>query len=404
MSAAVARSQPAVEPRSEEGPIAILGAGLSGLSLANALLDAGVSQPIVLVDRRRTWERDRTWCTWLTGPLRFAPLASQSWWAWRTRWREQDVVARPARHPYIHLDARVVYEAALDHLAEAPNVEVLTGCTVLGVDPSGEHPKVRTAGATFEADHVFDAMGARSPLVRSRPAGEVELVQRFLGWEVEVDRPVFDPSIMTLMDFRAGDEGGVCFMYVLPFSPTRAVVEHTTIGIGGPPTAERRMTLEAELGERWRARQWRVLREERGLIPMTTYPFATHRGPRVHAVGAAAGAIRPSSGYAFTRIQRHVSRIAEAFAAGRPLPRSVGPARFRLLDKIFLTALHSRRHASEEMFVSLARTVPADAMARFMTDVSSTRDEAQILSALPKRHMISAALVTATASPSRSAR
>jgi lycopene beta-cyclase len=146
------------------------------------------------------------------------------------------------------------------------------------------------------------------------------------------------------------------------------------------------------------------LREERGLIPMTTYPFATQCGPRVHAVGAAAGAIRPSSGYAFTRIQGHVSRIAEAFAARRPLPRSVAPARFRLLDKIFLTALQSRPHGSEEMFLSLARAVPADVMARFMTDVSSGRDEAQILSALPKRHMIGAALVTATSSASQSTR
>jgi hypothetical protein len=86
-------------------------------------------------------------------------------------------------------------------------------------------------------------MAARSPLVRARPAGEVELVQRFLGWEVEVDSPVFDPSILTLMDFRPGDEGAVCFMYVLPFSPTRALLEHTTIGIGGPAAAERRVAL-----------------------------------------------------------------------------------------------------------------------------------------------------------------
>ena len=384
--------------RQGDRPIVILGAGLAGLSLANALLDAGVTQPIVLLDRRRTWARDRTWCTWLTGPLRFGALASHRWWAWRIRSDDRDVVVRTARHPYIHLDSSAVYEAALDRLAGAAHVEVRTGQTVLGVGSSGDRPQVRTAGESFEADEVFDAMGAGSPLLRARPAGDVELAQRFLGWEVEVDAPTFDVSVVTLMDFRPHDGDGVCFMYVLPFSPTRALVEHTSIGTHNLAAAKRRLALEAELGERWHARQWRVLREERGLIPMTTFPFPAHHGPRVHAIGAAAGAIRPSSGYAFTRIQRHVTRVAAAVAAGQSLPQCVAPARFALLDRIFLKAFAAHRQGNEDLFVRLAQSVPADAIARFMTDVSSPRDEASILASQPKLQMTRAAVMTA-ASP-----
>jgi hypothetical protein len=41
------------------------------------------------------------------------------------------------------------------------------------------------------------------------------------------DRPVFDPGVATFMDFRVPQEGGTCFVYVLPTDPRRALVEYT---------------------------------------------------------------------------------------------------------------------------------------------------------------------------------
>jgi len=54
----------------------ILGAGCAGLGLAVALTRAGVSDPILLVDRRRDFPDDRTWCFWDTGDVPFAEPAS----------------------------------------------------------------------------------------------------------------------------------------------------------------------------------------------------------------------------------------------------------------------------------------------------------------------------------------
>ena len=377
-------------------PIVILGAGLSGLSLADALLDAGVERPLVLIDRRRSWDRDRTWCTWLTGPLRFGELADHRWWAWRTCRGDREVVARTNRHPYLHLDSRRVYDAALTRLDAARQVEIRVGERVTAVDASGAWPAVTTVRETFEADVVIDAMGPRSPLLASRPVGEVELSQRFLGWEVEVDTPVFDPGIATLMDFRPGgdEDDGLQFIYTLPFSSTRALVEHTSIGIGGPPAHRRRVALERELRGRG-AGEWRIDHEERGVIPMTTAHFPVSRGARVHAVGAAAGAIRPSSGYAFTRTQRHVEAVAAALVADRPPPRGLGPARLALADRVFLTALVTQRDHGESLLWDLARRVGADPFARFMTDVGDRRDEARVIAALPAARMGWAALTAA---------
>ncbi len=387
-------------PPGHDRPLVVLGAGLAGLSLADALLEAGIGRPIVLIDRRRAWERDRTWCTWLTGPLPHGELADHRWWSWRTAWRGHETIARTARHPYVHLRSDTVYAALLERLDGAAGVELRAGERVLGVDTGGPRPLVRTSREAFEADLVFDAMGPSSPLLAGRDRGQVELSQRFLGWEVEADRPVFDPGTATLMDLRPTDGDGVCFWYVLPFSPTRALVEHTTIGARGPAVADRRRAIERELAETFRARDWRVHHEEQGAIPMTTASLHVGRGAGVVAVGAAAGAIRPSSGYAFSRIQRQVAALAAQLAAGRPPTATAGPARLELLDRVFLFALAGRADGGAELFWRIADRVAADPFARFMTDASSPAEEARIAAVLPWSAMARAAL-DAHATPAR---
>ncbi|HET9075247.1 MAG TPA: lycopene cyclase family protein [Solirubrobacteraceae bacterium] len=369
--------------------IAILGAGLSGLSLACALREAGVAVPLLVIDRRTDHARDRTWCTWRTDGLRFGDCITHSWDSWELRSDGRAVVGHSARHPYVHLDADRVYAAALARLSDDPDTEIRLGAAVRAVRP-GPPWIIETSAGAFTAEIVFDALGANSPLGPRRPAGAQEFAQRFLGWEIETDRPVFTPERATLMDFRAHAGPGVSFLYVLPFSPTRALLEHTAIEPLAARRVDRATALTSELTDRLGVREWRVLRRESGLIPMTTFPFPTRRGPGFHVVGAGAGAVRPSSGYAFSRIQGHVSAVARAVAMGRPLPRRVSHPRYDLLDRVFLQALAEDR-APEELFLACAG-VPGDVFARFMTDTSTLAEEARLLAALPVREMTGAAL------------
>lgn len=374
---------------SADRPIVILGAGLSGLSLAHALCERGSRHPMLLIDRRTSWDRDRTWCTWQTDPLRFADCITHRWQAWRTQVGARGVVTHSRAHPYVHIDAERVYATAVDRITRAANIEIRLGERVLGVE-AGEVPRVHTSAGAIDAALVLDAMGVGSPLGRDPSPAQMTLTQRFVGWEVEVDRPVFDPGAATLMDFRPHAGTGATFMYVLPFSATRALLEHTSIEPDDAPAVDREAALELELRSRWGISDWRVLRRERGRIPMTTFSFPVRRGLGVHTLGTAAGAIRPSSGYAFTRIQREVDSVAAAIVSGEPLPTRAARPRTEMLDRIFLHALAHSRHP-EELFLAAA-TVDGDAFARFMTDAGSPADEARFVAALPVAEMTRAAL------------
>lgn len=123
---------------------------------------------------------------------------------------------------------------------------------------------------------------------------------------------------------------------------------------------------------------------------MTTRRFPLSHGPHVHAVGAAAGAIRPSSGYAFSRIQRHCSQVARAHARSSRFPTRLAPGRRPALDAIFLRALDAEPERFPEVFLRLAAGVPGDVFARFMTDETTLAQDARVIAALPKGLFLSA--------------
>jgi lycopene beta-cyclase len=197
------------------------------------------------------------------------------------------------------------------------------------------------------------------------------------------------------MDFRVPQDDGLHFVYVLPFSPTRALVEDTHIGTVPVPAARRRDTLRTYLEDRHGVGDAAVLGEERGNLAMSTWAFPTVRSPRLAAVGAAAGAVRPSSGYAFVRLQRHVGAVATAVAAGRPMPAGPQGGRRAALDRVFLHALRAGAPAFPEHFRALAAGVPGDVFARFMSDRSSPVDDARIVAALPPGPFLWAAAAAA---------
>ncbi len=391
----------------------ILGAGLGGLTLALELRAAGATGAIELVDRRTDFGRDRTWCSWAAGPHPYAGLDRLRWPAWELRDHAGTARHAAASRPYRCFDSRDVYAHALARLEADPGVELRLGETVLDLDAAA--PTARTDAAAYAPRVLYDALGFASPRLRARAAaghaaaqhpsgaprpGETWWRQGFLGWDVEVDTPIFDPGVATLMDFRLPQpDATLRFLYVLPESPTRALVEDTTFAAGGPAATDRRAVLEGWLGERTGA--WTVHHEERGIVTMTDAALDFRPAPRTWAVGTAGGAVRPSSGYAFTRTLRQCRAVARAAVADapaadaparRPGAARAGTRRSTAMDAIFLRTLVEDPHAFPARFRALAQAVGPLVFARFMDDEATVADQARVIAGLPKVPFAAAAL------------
>jgi lycopene beta-cyclase len=366
----------------------ILGAGCSGLSLCYCLLERGVDAPILILDRKRTFEDDRTWCFWDVEPTPFTQLALKEWRSWDFLSAGRSVTQTTNRYPYKCLASRDFYQHALARLAESPNVTVRLGEEVRGYTEENDEVRVETSGGTLRSRQVFDGCGLPpgSPVFEEARRKATWVPQKFLGLRIRAHKPVFDPERCTLMDFSVDQLRGLRFVYVLPMGEREALVENVYLSEADVSQAEHRAEIGVYLESIYGLSpdEYEVLGEERGYIPMTDHAFPRRLGERTHNIGMLGGETRPSTGYTFLRIQRHCRALAAAVASGADPPERTHTRRLDLLDSLFLRFVRERPGDCPEVYRRMFAGVPPDSLVRFLTEKSTPLDEARLIRALPK--------------------
>jgi lycopene beta-cyclase len=376
----------------------ILGAGCAGLSLAWHLRELGDDRPIALVDRRSSYGNDRTWCYWDVEPTPFDGLATHVWDRWAVvdpsgRWIE----SAPGSYRYRRLRSIEFYRAVLDRLLSDESVEFFPGESVGSAAVEGDAVAVGASGGPIRGRRAFESARGPDALARSAPRREAAMVQHFLGQTIRADRPAFDPGCPILMDFRVDQSDGPHFVYVLPLSPSEALVENTYLFPAPVSAGRHREEIASYLGRCFGLADYEVTEEESGRIPMTTHRPSAGPDARIVPIGLAGGAARPSSGYAFVRIQRQCRGLAARIARGAP-PSPPGPVagrKYDFFDSVFLRALVDRPGRAPELFVRMFEAVGADPLVRFLCDRSGPIDDARLIAALPKLPFLGAALRSA---------
>ncbi len=365
----------------------ILGAGCSGLSLCHYLLDLGVEEPILILDRREGFADDRTWCFWDVEPTPFSHLAIHRWNAWSIHAGSETVIQSTEQYPYLCVTGADFYRHALRGIAARGDVTLRLGGEVHGYTEDAKGVDVKTSEGVFRARRVVDARGLLPGSAAFEEARSLSrwIPQKFVGLRLRASRAVFDPSTCKLMDFSVDQGRGVRFMYVLPFSPREALVENVYLAEVDLSPEEYREEIAAYLRDAYglSADDYTVDAEERGYIPMSDYRFPRRLGSRVQAIGMLGGDARPSTGYAFLRIQRYCRALAQSMTEGRSMPR-VHPRRYQLLDAVFLRFMEERPRELPGIFRRMFAAVPDASLVRFLTEKSRPLDEARLILALPK--------------------
>lgn len=378
----------------------ILGAGCTGLSLVNELLDqqptAGPS--VLLLEARTEHLQDRTWCYWDTMPHRFEHVASHRWNRWSVRHAGEEVRCHGS-FSYHYLRSEDFYQAALKPLQQASRVSLRMGEPVVRLEETAGALNVQTLTGSFSGRRVIDTRPAPPP--RSSPA-HVQWFQHFAGWHVQTVEDCFDESCVTLMDFDAGQRlarrrqggagdgsekrlPGVPFLYVLPFSCKQALVEVTWFGPEpfSPDIYQAQLQeyLDVLTGESGR---FEILEQESGVLPMFTEPPCMQPSPRLIRLGLGGGAARPSTGYAFLAIQRQARLMARYLLQnqwGTP-PAYYSPGS-RWLDHTFLHVLQATPPHAPRLFFQMFQQSAPDALVRFLSDTGSLRDLWRVIHHLP---------------------
>ncbi|WP_052341416.1 lycopene cyclase family protein [Salinarimonas rosea] len=371
--------------------LVILGGGCAGASLAERLAEAGPAAPRTLVVEARdggsgTGTRfgdDRTWCFWRTRRHRHEGIVARSWSRVRVATREgRGGVAETPSTPYQMIRGGDFHDAARAAISAAPRVELATGTRVAAVTrlPDGLW-RVETSAGPVTAGAVVDTRPDRRPA-----PGAARLWQSFHGREIACDRASFDPGTVELMRFLPPRGDRIAFAYVLPLAPDRALVEATVFAADPLPPPALAADLADAIAEATGGRGGAVLREEHGVLPMGLLgpPLPGPTGAGLVRAGLMAGGARPSSGYAFRRIQAWADACSASLLAGRgPVAAAPDGRLLAFMDRLFVRVLAADPARGPDLFASLFRRTPPARLVRFLSDEPSLLDAAAMAASLP---------------------
>ncbi len=365
-----------------DAPLILVGAGLASALIAQRLSFGGGGPPIIMLEASNQPFGEHTWSfhdadvsredmAWL------APLVAQRWAGQSVRFAEH---ARDLASGYASLTSQSV--AAV--IAGLRNVSLRAGAAVAEVAP--DHV-VLAGGEMIRGACVIDARGYQ-------PSDALALgYQKFVGLEVETEAPhgLVNPIIM---DASVDQRDGYRFVYVLPFSPTRLLIEDTRYSDGGELDLQELAAAVSDYAQNqgWFIRQ--VVREEHGILPIAlahdAERFWAERPNDIPQAGMRAALFHPTTGYSLPEAVRVADLVEENWPIGsaalaekirrHALERHSRQGFYRLLNRmLFRAAQPNKRHLVLQRFYKL----PKPLIERFYAGRTSWSDIVRILTGKP---------------------
>ena len=360
--------------------IGIIGAGLSGLTLGNSLLNKKIKN-FILFEKEKKTKNDKTYSFW-SGPGLFDIKKTFSVKP-KKEWSQIEIKVKGASYKIDLGDYKYACYSSESVLSELykkltrKGVKVERGCVIKQLKKNQNDWEIVLKSKKILLKNIID----------SRPNTKFDdkypsLKQVFVGSEIISTKKVFDENVVTLMDFYDSNKD-VIFTYILPFSKTKALIETTffsyDINFRQVEKLHKLTLKKFDIKE--------ITRTEKAALPMSPYTNVKLEN-QYFRIGNFAGASRPASGYAFTRIALWANQIETKKEFCVEMINHKQNYLTNWLDKIFLSVLRSDPQKAPEIFKIFFTKVPIASSARFLSDQSRLVDYLVIILKLPKLVML----------------
>jgi lycopene beta-cyclase len=361
----------------------IAGSGAAGLSLAYYLSTSSLSDcRILIIDKDRKNKNDRTWGFWSQHPTVFDDIVSHRFDHLSFFSKSFSKTFQLNKYRYNVIRGLDFYNFIKNHLKKFPHIEFLNA-SVTGFKDHADGGEVETNSGNFSAQWVFSSIFNENEILKATQS-KLYLRQHFKGWFIKTTSPQFDTDAFTMFDFRTPQQGLMRFFYVIPSSPNEALVEYTLFSEHLLEKPLYDAAIKKYITEVLQIANYEIEEEEFGVIPMTNYEFPATSGRHIINIGSAGGSSKPSSGYTFMRIQRHVQKIVAALESGQsPAISANSPARYRFYDSVLLNILKNRGHLSERIFSLLFKNNSIKQLFHFLDEEGGLLNDLKVITSLP---------------------
>lgn len=370
---------------------AIIGAGNAGLQLAMAMMRQPwlKGKSVLILEKENKLKDNKTWCYWEEGAGKWDSLLTKSWsnGLFVSKSKERKLNLNP--YMYKMLRAKDFNAFCKNEITQHPDF-TWESDSVENVSNLNNICTLKSySGKSWQATKVFDS---RLPedfhQIKDK---HLRLLQHFKGWEIETDKPIFNPNEFTMMDFRVKWQDSTSFTYVLPISETKALVEFTLFTPDLINDSEYDLALKKYIKSTLGIVNYKIIRVEGGVIPMTTFPFHKVSNPHnVTKIGTAGSWVKPSTGYSFKNTERQVNLLIKNINKGLSPSKGLINKRARLMDTLLLDILVKNNSSGEGLFVEMYHNNSIQKIFKFLDEETSLIEDIRMAASFSPKPFLKA--------------
>lgn len=357
---------------------AIVGAGAAGLNLSLAFINDPHfrDKSFIILEKSQKNLNDRTWCFWEQENTTWDKIATKTWQNGDFFSKKGEVHFNTEPYQYKMLRSIDFYNYAIGEIRSAENFNWINE-DVDSISTGNNSIVIKTDSSEYKAGHVFDSR--IDPGFKENRHSYLNVLQHFKGWVIETDTNTFDPERFVMMDYRMKWKDTTSFMYLLPISERRALIEFTFFS---PDLVEEEVydqMMDKYLKEEFNLETYKVKESEIGVIPMSNFPFHKVNTEYITKIGTAGGWVRPSSGYSFKNAERYSQEIIKNIKQDRVPSQGIANNRFRKYDTLFLELLQNRNEMGEDLFYTMYTKNKVDKIFKFLDEQTSFTEDLRIM-------------------------
>ena len=364
------------------------GAGLSALMTVYKMVLSKKFQTkrILLLDENTKQTNDRTWCFWDQKETVWENSISKKWGS--VVFANGDFTKNLDLHPYYYnkIQGLDFYNQVLNLIAKQKNIDFVQE-KVFEIEESDSIVLVKTESQSFSCTTLFNSI--YNPSLASNQTKYPLLQQHFVGWFIKTETPVFNPELATFMDFSVEQKGNTRFMYILPTSPTEALLEYTLFSKELLSKDEYEAEIEKYL-QQLGITHYTIVEKEMGTIPMTSYPFWKHNTKNVINIGTAGGWTKASTGFTFKNADKKSSELVSFMETRTDGRMFHSKTKFWWYDLLLLDILDQKNETGSAIFSALFEKGNAPLILKFLDEETSFWEDLQVIWKCPKSIFIQA--------------
>ena len=364
----------------QEVDITIIGAGVSGLILANEITER-TNKKVLLLEKKKKFKFDKNLCYWSIPRNSLTDCADNRWSEICVLINKNKMIYQTKGIEYLRIKSSNFYNYFLNKLNKRKNFNLLLGHSINSVKSLDNEVIIDIGRKEVKSKICFDSRIENN-------YSKNQLLQHFFGVEIIFKKKVSN-NVLTLMDIQ-NNKKAFNFFYILPMGENKVFIESTYFSQNFFKKEKYKNDINKYLLKNYSGNEYKIKFDEFGIIPM--YELRNLDSKNHIKIGTAGNWVRQSTGYSLQNAFENSKQIVDCIIAGKT-PKIKKKYFLNFLDKTFCKFLINNPEDGILFFDNFFRKNKLKTIVNFLTNTASLLELAKIIISLPKFKLIKTAII-----------